>query len=234
MQNRTYDKERVSFTLARLKKGGENFEVVISNVDKALAFRLGTEIKLSEFVQSQTVFENANKGLKASEDKVKSILGETPIAKIIRDGELHLTADQRKKIMEIRRNKIIEYIQQNSVDPKSGSPHPRQRIELAMAEAKVNVDISENIDVQTQKIIKSIMTIIPLSFDKLKMKITIPAKFAGSTYSALKNSYSSSIKKEEWKNDGGIYIELEIVGGAKDNLYSLINKLTNGEAEIKE
>jgi ribosome maturation protein SDO1 len=234
MQNRTYDKERVSFTLARLKKGGENFEVVISNVDKALAFRLGNEIKLSEFVQSQTVFENANKGLKASEDKIKSILGETPVAKVIRDGELHLTADQRKKLMETRRNRIIEYIQQNSVDPKSGSPHPRQRIELAMAEAKVNVDISENIDVQTQKIIKSIMTIIPLSFDKIKLKITIPAKFAGSTYSALKNRYSSSMKKEEWQSDGGIYVELEIVGGAKNDIYSLINKLTNGEAEINE
>ena len=171
---------------------------------------------------------------KASEDKVKVILGENPVAKIIRDGELHLTADQRKKLMENRRNKIIEYIQQNSVDPKSGSPHPRQRIELAMSEAKVNVDISENIDAQTQKIIKSIMTIIPLSFDKIKLKIYIPAKFAGSTYSALKNRYSSSIKKEEWKNDGGIHIELEIVGGAKSNLYSLINKLTNGEAEIEE
>ena len=234
MQNRTYDKERVSFTLARLKKGGENFEVVISDIDKALSFRSGNEIKINEFVQSQTIFENANKGLKASEDKVKVILGKNPVAKIIRDGELHLTADQRKKLMENRRNKIIEYIQQNSVDPKSGSPHPRQRIELAMSEAKVNVDISENIDAQTQKIIKSIMTIIPLSFDKIKLKIYIPAKFAGSTYSALKNRYSSSIKKEEWKNDGGIHIELEIVGGAKSNLYSLINKLTNGEAEIEE
>ena len=234
MQNRTYDKEKVSFTLARLKKGGENFEVVISDVDKALDFRLGNEIKITEFVQSQTVFENANKGLKASEYKVKSILGETPVAKVIRDGELHLTSDQRKKLIETRRNRIIEHIHQNSVDPKSGSPHPRRRIELAMDELKINVDISENIDAQTQKIIKSIMTIIPLSFDKIKMKITIPAKFAGSAYSALKNKYSSSIKKEEWKNDGGIYIELEIVGGAKSNLYSLINKLTNGEAEIEE
>ena len=234
MQNRTYDKERVSFTLARLKKGGENFEVVISDVDKALAFRSGKEFNINELVQSQTVFENANKGLKASEDKVKSVLGESPVLKIIKDGELHLTADQRKKLMETRRNRIIEYIQQNSVDPKSSLPHPRQRIELAMDQVKVNVDISENIDSQIQKIIKSIRTIIPLSFDKIKMKITIPAKFAGSTYSALKNRYSSAIKKEDWQNDGGIYIELEVVGGAKSDIYSLINKLTNGEAEIEE
>ncbi len=234
MQNRTYDKERVSFTLARLKKGGENFEVVISDVDKALAFRSGKEINVKEFIQSQTVFENANKGLKASEDKVKSVLGDTPIAKIIRDGELHLTADQRKKLMEDRRNRIIEHIQQNSVNPKSGSPHPRQRIELAMDQAKVSVDISENTEAQIQKVIKSIRTIIPLSFDKVKLKINIPAKYAGSAYSALKNRYSASMKKEEWQNDGGIKVELEVVGGAKSDIYSLISKLTNGEAEISE
>ena len=234
MQNRTYDKERVSFTLARLKKGGENFEVVISDVDKALAFRSGKEFNVKEFVQSQTVFENANKGLKAAEAKVKAILGESPVSKVIKDGEIHLTADQRKKLMDTRRNKIIEYIQQNSVNPKSGSPHPRQRIELAIDQAKINVDYSENFETQTEKIVKSIQTIIPLSFDKIKMKITIPAKFAGSTYSALKNRYSSSIKKEDWKNDGGICIELEVVGGAKNDIYSLINKLTNGEAEINE
>ena len=169
MQNRTYDKERVSFTLARLKKGGENFEVVISDVDKALAFRSGKEIKVKEFVQSRTIFENATKGLKASENKIKSILGDSPLAKVIQDGELHLTADQRKKLIESRRNQIIEHIQQNSVNPKSNSPHPRQRIELAMDEAKVNVDISENIDTQTQKIIKAISAVIPLSFDKIKM-----------------------------------------------------------------
>jgi len=234
MQNRTYDKERVSFTLARLKKGGENFEVVISNIDKALALRSGKSINVKEIVQSQTVFENANKGLKSSEDKIKSVLGEKPVEKIIKEGELHLTADQRKKLMEDRKNRIVEYIQQNSVDPKSGSPHPRQRIELAMSEAKINVDISENIETQIQKIIKSIRTIIPLSFDKVKIKIIIPAKYAGSAYSALKNRYSSSMKKEEWQNDGGIKIELEVVGGAKSNIYSLINKLTNGEAEISE
>lgn len=234
MQNRTYDKERVSFTLARLKKGGENFEVVISDVDKALAFRSGKEIRVNEFVQSQTVFENANKGIKSSETKVKSVLGDTPVARIIRDGELHLTADQRKKLMEDRRNRIIEHIQQNSVDPKSGSPHPRQRIELAMDQAKVSVDISENTEAQIQKVIKSIRTIIPLSFDKVKLNINIPAKYAGSAYSALKNRYSASMKKEEWQNDGGIKVELEVVGGAKSDIYSLINKLTNGEAEIRE
>ena len=76
MQNRTYDKEKVSFTLARLKKGGENFEIVISDVDNALKYREGKNIDLKDILQSETIFESASKGIKASDDKIKIILKE--------------------------------------------------------------------------------------------------------------------------------------------------------------
>ena len=232
MQQRTYDKERVSFTLARLKKGGENFEVVISDVDKAIEFKQGKELDPTEFLQSTTVFQDANRGLKASEDKLKNVLGENAIKKILQDGELHLTADQRKRLSEERKNRIIEHIQRNSVDPKTGSPHPRTRVELAMAEAKVSIDYQENFETQIEKVINAIRVIIPLSFEKIKLKITIPAQYAGSAYSSLKSRFKNF--KEEWLNDGSVVVELEVVGGAKADLYSLISKVTNGEAEITE
>ncbi len=232
MQQRTYDKERVSFTLARLKKGGENFEVVISDVDKAFEFRQGKEITPNEFVQSTTIFQDANRGLKASEETVKKVLGNDALSKIIKEGDLHLTADQRKRLAEERKNQIIEHIQRNSVDPKTGSPHPRTRVELAMEEAKVSIDYQQNFEVQIEKVINEIRRVIPLSFDKIKIKITIPAKYAGSAYSSLKSRFKNF--KEEWLNDGSVVVELEVVGGAKADLYSLISKVTNGEAEIKE
>jgi ribosome maturation protein SDO1 len=236
MQQRTYDKERVSFTLARLKKGGENFEVVISDVDKAIEFKQGKELNLTEFLQSTTVFQDANRGLKASDDVISRALGtknqESAVKKIIREGELHLTADQRKKLSEERRNQIIEHIQRNSVDPKTGSPHPRTRVELAMDEAKVSLDYQEKFEIQIERVINEIRKIIPLSFEKIKLKITIPAQYAGSAYSSLKGRFKNF--KEEWLNDGSVVVELEVVGGAKADLYSLISKVTNGEAEITE
>ena len=236
MQQRTYDKERVSFTLARLKKGGENFEVVISDVDKAIEYKQGKDLKLTEFLQSTTVFQDANRGLKASDNVISRALGtnnqEEAIKKIIQDGDLHLTADQRKKLSEERRNQIIEHIQRNSVDPKTGSPHPRTRIELAMDEAKVSLDYQEKFETQIEKVINEIRKVIPLSFEKIKIKITIPAKYAGSAYSSLKSRFKNF--KEEWLNDGSVVVELEVVGGAKADLYSLISKVTNGEAEITE
>jgi ribosome maturation protein SDO1 len=236
MQQRTYDKERVSFTLARLKKGGENFEVVISDVDKAIEFKQGKEINPTEFLQSTTVFQDANKGLKASDNVISRALGtknqEAAVKKIIQEGELHLTADQRKKLAEERRNQIIEHIQRNSVDPKTGSPHPRTRVELAMTEAKVSIDYQEKFETQIERVINEIRKIIPLSFEKIKLKITIPAQYAGSAYSSLKSRFKNF--KEEWLNDGSVVVELEVVGGAKADLYSLISKVTNGEAEITE
>ena len=232
MQQRTYDKERVSFTLARLKKGGENFEVVISDVDKAIEFKQGKELNPTEFLQSTTIFQDANRGLKVSEEKVKNVLGESAIKKILQDGELHLTADQRKRLSEERKNRIIEHIQRNSVDPKTGSPHPRTRVELAMTEAKVSIDYQEKFDTQIEKVINAIRVVIPLSFEKIKIKITIPAQYAGSAYSSLKSRFKNF--KEEWLNDGSVVVELEVVGGAKADLYSLISKVTNGEAEITE
>jgi len=236
MQQRTYDKERVSFTLARLKKGGENFEVVISDVDKAIEFKQGKEINPTEFLQSTTVFQDANKGLKASDNVISRALGtknqEAAVKKIIQEGELHLTADQRKKLAEERRNQIIEHIQRNSVDPKTGSPHPRTRVELAMTEAKVSIDYQEKFETQIERVINEIRKIIPLSFEKIKLKITIPAQYAGSAYSSLKSRFKNF--KEEWLNDGSVVVELEVVGGAKADLYSLISKVTNGEAEIIE
>ena len=233
MQNRTYDKEKVSFTLARLKKGGENFEIVISDVDNAIKYREGKNIDLKDILQSETIFESASKGIKASDDKIKLILKDNAIDNILKNGELHLTADQRQKLSTDKRNKIIEKIQRESVDPKTGNPHPRQRIELAMEQAKVRIDYSDNIDKKLESVIKSIRTIIPISFEKVKLTLTIPSKYGGSTYSALRNRMNK-FSKEEWLSNGDLKIEIEVTGGQKTDIYTLINKLTNGEAIIEE
>jgi len=232
----TYDKEKVSFSLARLKKGGDNFEVVLEDVDKALDLRGGKDIKVSEAIKSEEIFRDAKKGMLAPEESMKKWLGTInpiEVAKIIiQKGEVHLTAEQRAKIFERKKKEILNYIHQNAADPKSGLPHPMTRIELAMKEAKINIDPSDRVDFQIQKIIPKLQAIIPMSFDKLTLKIVIPAKSAGSAYSAMKGKHK--LLKEIWRNDGSIQFEMSIVAGAKSDVFSLLNKLTNGEVEITE
>ena len=44
----------------------------------------------------------------------------------------------------------------------------------------------------------------------------------------------NKFSKEEWLSNGDLKIEIEVTGGQKTDIYTLINKLTNGEAIIEE
>ncbi|MBD3263042.1 ribosome assembly factor SBDS [Candidatus Woesearchaeota archaeon] len=230
-------KERISINLARLKKGGENFEIIIQDPDKALEFRQGNDnISMRDILEIDKIFKDAKKGEAQSPDAIKKWLGTEKASeaakKILREGEFHLTAEQRKRMFEEKKKKLIDHIHRNAADPKTGNPHPVKRIELAMEEAKVQIDPYTPIRAQMDKIIEQLRPIIPLSFEKIKLRIRIPAKYAGSGYGNIKSKYT--LKNEEWKNDGSVEFEMEIPAGIKPDIYNIVNKLTNGEATIEE
>jgi ribosome maturation protein SDO1 len=231
-----FNRERISLNIARLKKGGENFEIVLKDPDKALEFRQGKEIDPREFLETFDVWKDAKKGEKQSSAKMVQWLGtEDPIeaAKIIlRKGEFSLTEEQRKRFYEAKRKKIIEYIHQNAADPRTGAPHPIQRIELALEQAKVHIDAYQPAEAQIESVIKQLQPVLPLSFEKARFTVTLPARHAGSAYSAIKKKYA--LLDEEWQNDGSVKFKMECPAGLKTEIWNFINKLTSGEAVIEE
>jgi len=231
-----YTKEKIPINIARLKKGGESFEVILQDVDVAIDLKHGKDVDVKDAMNGTLIFHNAHKAEKAKEGTMKQWLGTEDhfeAAKIIiQTGEIQLTADQRKRMLEDKRKKILNYIQINACDPKTRLPIPLQRIELAMDEAKIHIDPTDKIDYQTEKIISKLQPILPMSFDKIKLRIIIPAKYTGSAYSSIKSKYK--IANEIWRTDGSAQIELEIVAGVKSDLYSILNKLTSGEVQIEE
>jgi ribosome maturation protein Sdo1 len=56
--------------------------------------------------------------------------------KIVDEGEVQLTVEQRRELVEKKRAAIIAFISQQAVDPKTKMPHPPQRIELALEQIK--------------------------------------------------------------------------------------------------
>jgi ribosome maturation protein SDO1 len=236
MVQQIYDREKIHLNIARLKKGGENFEVILDDIDKALALKQGEKVDIREIINGDLIFKNAHSAVKASESTMKTALGTEDhfeAAKlIIQKGEIQLTAEQRRKILEIKTQKILSYIQQNACDPQTKLPIPLQRIELAMKEAKIHVDPTDKIDFQIQKIITKLKPILPLSFEHIKLRIIIPAKYAGSAYSSIKSKYNPN--DEKWRTDGSVQLEIELVAGERNNLFSLLNRLTTGEVEIEE
>ena len=236
MQQQTYDKEKIHLNLARLKKGGKNFEIIIEDVDKALELKSGADVDIHDIMNGDLVFDNAHKATKAAEHDMKEFLGTENhfnAAKIIiQKGDIQLTREQRKRLLEIKTQKILNYIQRNACDPKTKHPLPLQRIELAMKEAGVHVDPADKVDFQIEKIISQLQPILAMSFEKIKMRIIIPAKYAGHTYSVVKGKFKPYA--ENWKTDGSVQVDVELVAGDRDDLFSLLNKLTNGEVNIEE
>ena len=55
---------------------------------------------------------------------------------ILQKGDLNLTTDQRRKMIEEKKKQIVEYIAKTYVDPKTHLPHPPLRIEQAMKDGE--------------------------------------------------------------------------------------------------
>ena len=232
----TYDKERISLNIARLKKGGENFEIILDNPKLALEYKEGRSISPREFLRSEEIFKDAKKGKLASENEMEKLFGTTDVLEvagvIIKEGDMHLTAEIRKQMYENKKKMIINYIHMNTLDPRTKAPHPVTRIELAMEEAKVKIDPFDTVQYQVKKILPQLRTIIPLAVESAKLRVLIPSKYAAKTYSVLKGKYE--VSQETWNNDGSVSFQIEAKAGLKPEIIDIINKLTNGEAEISE
>ncbi|HIP62955.1 MAG TPA: ribosome assembly factor SBDS, partial [Archaeoglobus profundus] len=151
--------------IARLKKGGETFEVL---VDPYLARDLkeGKEVDFEQLLAIEEVFKDARKGERASKEVLQKVFGTTDIKKIVKtiieEGEVQITAEQRREMLEQKKRQIIEFIRRNAVDPRTGAPHPPARIERALEEAKVHIDIFKSVEAQIKDIVKALKPILPL------------------------------------------------------------------------
>ncbi len=214
---------------ARLKKGSDVFEIVI-DPEKAMAARHG-KADIRDAVRVPKVFSDAKKGMLASEQRMQAVFGTTDpwevAKKIIADGEIQLTASYREQLREQKRRQIVDFIRRNGVDPRTHAPHPAQRIEAAMVEAKVRIDEFRPVEQQVQDVLKSLRPILPIKFETKDIELTIPAQYASKANSVVKQF--GKVLNEQWQNDGSWKGVVEIPGGMEQELYDKLNALTHGE-----
>ena len=222
-----------TINLARLKKGSETFEVVV-DPEKAMQVKKG-KLHVQDALIYPEIYSDAKKGMKASEQRMKSLFGTTEpmeVAEIIiKQGDIQLTADYRKKMLEQKKARVISIIQRNGIDPKTGNPHPLTRIENAIAEAKVKIDEFAPAEQQVQEILKKLQPIIPIRFVTKQVEVRIPAEHAGRAYQTVKQF--GKILKEQWLNDGSWCGLVELPGGMEQDFYDKLNSLTKGSVEAK-
>ncbi|MBU4536277.1 MAG: ribosome assembly factor SBDS [Euryarchaeota archaeon] len=220
--------------IARLESFGERFEILV-DPDLSAEYKKDPSMGLEEVLAVQEIFKDAKKGDKASEEamlKVFESVDSLEVASaIIQKGQIQLTAQQRREMLEEKYKKIVNKIARESINPQNGLPHPTRRIEKAMEEAKVHIDPFKPVDEQVQLVLKAIRVKIPIRFEKVKMAIKLPGEVAGSSYSDI--SKFGKILKEEWQQDGSWIAVVEIPGGLQDNFYQKMSQLTGGELEAR-
>ncbi len=220
--------------VARYESHGESFEILI---DPAVVQKMkdGKEVDLLEHLVIDTVFKNAKKGTRAPEDKMKEIFGTTDtleVAKqIVLKGEIQLTTDQRRIMLDNKRKRIVEYIARNAMNPQTGAPHPPARIETAMEEAKVHVDPFKPVEAQVPAVMDAIRPLIPIRFDKVRIAVKVSGEDYGRCYEDFK--HYGKITKEEWQKDGSWIGVVEMPAGLQTEFLEKISNKTHGEAETK-
>lgn len=220
--------------VARYEKGGERFEVL---VDPELANRLrrGQEVRIEEMVAAVHVFENATRGERASEEALQKVFQttdfETIVKRIVEKGEIHLTAEQRRQLIADRRRQVITFISRHALNPQTGLPHPPQRIEMAMEEAKVNIDPIKPLDELVKETMKAIRPVIPIRFEEVRFAVKFPAEYAPKAYGEFSTRWT--VEKDEWQKDGSWICIVRIPGGMQEELFSSVNRLSRGNGEIK-
>jgi ribosome maturation protein SDO1 len=134
-------------------------------------------------------------------------------------------------MLEAKRKKIVEIISRNAINPQTNTPHPPQRIERALEEAKFHVELSKTAEEQVQKAVKAIHALLPIRFEERGVAVKIPGQYAGKAYSVIKSF--GDVKKEEWQKDGSWIVLMDLPAGVVEEFFSELNSLTKGEVETK-
>jgi len=222
------------YIMVKYESHGERFEILVKPKE-AFLFRSGKNIPVSDIVVSDTIYKDVKRGLKASPSALKKVFGSTDFETIVKDillkGEIPLTSEQRKELVENKRKQVLDFIHRNAVDPKTGLPIPPARLEMAMEQAKIQIDINKDPEAQAMQIIHELTKIIPIKLARALLEIKVSAKYSSKIKSTLQNL--GSVKKTNWLADGSLIAEIEIPAGAQEEVIDKLNSITKGEVEVK-
>lgn len=220
--------------VARLQHSGKRFEILIDPY-KAFEFKKGSKMDMSDVLAYPAIYKDVRSTEVIPEDELQKVFGTKDVfkiaEKIIKEGELQITTEQRREMVEKKRNQIANIISKRAVNPQTSSPHPPQRILSTMKKCGVNIDPFLDAESQIEKVLKEIKVIIPIRFEKVTIQIKIPAQYAGKGYSILKNY--GKIVGEKWLNDGSLQVSIQILAGIQDDFFKKISSLTHGDFESK-
>ena len=232
--HKRYEPGRVHINLARLKKNGRVFEIVV-DPDKAIAFKEGKLNNIREVLMADNIFQDSQKGVFSHESDLKMTFGTLDADEIaefiLRKGELQLSSKFRAEQQDVKRRRILEIIHRNSVNPQNNYPHPLIRLENAFEEAKIRIDDKKSAEDQVNDILKKLKPILPIIIEQKEVQIHISEKYSKKYYKTI--HHYGKVIRENWLDDGCYLCIIEIPAGVYMDLVDDLSKKTHGGVEIK-
>ncbi|MFN7106088.1 MAG: ribosome assembly factor SBDS [Pyrobaculum sp.] len=220
--------------VAKLDKSGEHFEILI-DPDAALEVRMGKPLGIDKVLVHEEVYKDAKKGLRASEQALKKVFGTTDVRKIaeiiIKEGEIPLTAEQRRKLIEDKRRQIVEWISRNCIDVRTKTPVPPQRVENAIDQARVSIDPFRSVEEQIQEVLKELQKVLPIKIATARITLSVPSTYVQRVKGLVVKM--AKIVNERYRPDGSWEATVELPAGLQDLLISKVNDVTHGEADAR-
>lgn len=220
--------------VARLESHGETFEILLDPKIVDL-IKQGKPYDILDYMAVEDVFKNASKGTRPAEDKIKEAFGTEDIAeiarKIVEKGEVQMTAEQRKAMLDAKMNQVITYIAANAINPQTKTPHPPIRIQMALEEAKFHVDPFKPLDKEIEEAMKLLRPLIPIRFEKSKVAVKLSGADYGRCYEDL--IHYGLVEREEWTADGSWIGVMEIPAGLITEMTDKLKHKTKGSASVK-
>jgi ribosome maturation protein SDO1 len=228
--------------VARLNRFQTHYEILVDpEMAQDVAERLRkpetpvSDDEIRAITAVDQVFTHWSDGKKASDELLLKGFETTDFAAVARrillEGEVQLTAEQRKKMAEAKHKRIVETILRNAWNPQAKAPHPRERIERALEEAKFRADPQKRVEEQVDVAMKLLRPLMPIAIEHIKVAIKIPAEHTGHTYGAVRGM--GEIKQEEWQKDGSLIVVLEMPAGMQTEVYDRLNSMTHGQVTTK-
>ena len=222
-----------SAVLARWEYGGKRYEILV-DPDLVESFKAdSSSVNIDDFLATDEVWHDARGGDRPTEEAIESTFSTQEISKIaemiIERGSIQLTTNQRKDLVEQKRQLIIHEIHSTAVDPKAKTPHPKTRIELALEESRFSVDPFKRLELQVKDAIDVLKPLIPLSFEPARVAFRIPS--AG--YGACGKFLRPYLDKEEWLSNGDWACIIQCPPGMVGNLIGKVKGVA-GNSEAKE
>ena len=220
--------------IARYEHKGHRFEILV-DPDIIDDVKSGKIDNIVDYMVIDEIFKDARKGERASEETIKEVFNTMDVNKIAREiiikGQVQLTTEQRRKMLEDKKRRIIMEIARNAINPQTKAPHPPKRIELALEEAKVHIDPLKSVEEQIPVVLKALRPIIPIRFEKVKIAVKVSGDMYGKIYGEL--TRMGTLLQEEWQRDGSWIGLVEIPAGMQGEFMDMLNKKTHGNVQTK-